>query len=1386
MNNYNVDQGRAPVNGGTRFKSSRFLGSWLGDLVQPEQSISELALVNAFLQVVSEDVSLENFLELLWSTFLSPALLTTLVTVALEVLVPQDMKWGRSSPRLQLLVAHLVAMRSLTLFRKAASKEKPPKWACRLARLLHPGFLDGLLEWSSAFCLWFRGLLSGGLGGAVYLLWCKSGLYIGKALLTRQCGIPGLPARLCEHLRGILRPESFEGARTRYKFFRAVGILSVYWFPAAAFCTEALTYVAEKVAIAMEDPEVNRAEVETWSAEVSKGSTLRERKKPRGRPYAWRRRRAKKDAAQTDSIWSLPLVQNQLVEKRNPLPLEDVFALQLPFARLYTLHLQALSLGELSCGPLNIFEKVHRVLLYMFLASTTTLARLPSNFTREMAAEFLYELASGVHVVASPFKRFRIGRKLDSMLVSYGLPPRVVKPLVVPSQLWFMKGAFAKASFECISRIGSPAARRWVREHFRMVRGAAKRWRSAFSANKACQAVKREELRQLSPSQWHGLLRLGSLKKLPGVWRLPLWPEQSRIHSWLLNTWKRWAKPRVQKQTFYKTTALLQRRMRDRLPQTIPPAWAQIEAGMCASVSAGGSSVITGDDKDSNIAWGLCAKEMVAYLLSTLLRDASWTLTSVPLQEAKVFEIAKAMLALPHWLRRRAPAFQKVRVPHLFPLVKSSCFDPGGRRTCTKPNHSCWRRVVDSSSLPWRSGWKVISRATRGIIINGGGSQEVFDQKLLGQEVWESFERLTAPCLGVCWRCGVQMQRLTIVTGDVDQAFEACSPEEVGKAFHHFRQQFGKNTGTNWIYVAKGRRYQVNPCKQSFGGAGYTLSTDTVLSALVVYCMLTLVALGDIVFALDGLAIGGLCSSSCVALVLGFCEVLWLAGGYKPAFVDEPFEFHGWPVETTLVWKRFVDDVLAISQCFCPSCLYAFVSGAYNVPLKPVSGFNGESEHVWTDIVVTSQNQWGLAMFPKNPNRGWLFGLETQRSRTTFLPWFGSLPCSYSSLRSTLFSRMVRSYHLMLPVNVQATRVLEDVLELCLLGYPKALIRKIVHSLPACPPALLARRVVRQWLAFPEVSASAVFVPMSGRELERRYPAAPPPPFPPIPPSGDSRGHGGPERRNQWEDRRGQGQWESRTYRQGRNGQRKGSDKTRKKRDSSGDSSSTSLATRQSKKVAKAAEYLYKHSPEHRQIFEEKAKESKEVELRAQGQALANALHAPLQHTLQAITQAAGIPQFPLPGSAPSTGANPAQVPAGANPAQFPSGANPAQFPSGANLAQFPSGSVFPQQVAPTPAPHQQVSPAPSVVQPQQVVPQPPPGIQEFQRKWLEAELGHKVKIHGNTQPQLVSEVKAYISSGRAAGAMVKKFLERHCSTSALPRTNEGKAEKVVKVILGQ
>ena len=123
--------------------------------------------------------------------------------------------------------------------------------------------------------------------------------------------------------------------RPRYKLFRSHGVFSIFWLPLALFETDALTYIAEKVAIGVEDPEVNRTELATWSAEVGRGQRMWERRKARRRPYAWRRRKAREHDQSSESIWSLPVVVAQLAgDSKATLDQEQVFSLQLPYSKL--------------------------------------------------------------------------------------------------------------------------------------------------------------------------------------------------------------------------------------------------------------------------------------------------------------------------------------------------------------------------------------------------------------------------------------------------------------------------------------------------------------------------------------------------------------------------------------------------------------------------------------------------------------------------------------------------------------------------------------------------------------------------------------------------------------------------------------------------------------------------------------------------------------------------------------------------------------------------------------------------------------------------------------------------------------------------------------------
>ena len=92
-------------------------------------------------------------------------------------------------------------------------------------------------------------------GGAVYALFNRCALYIGKAVCLRKNGAAGPTARLMEHHRAYRIPEGPEGQKPRYRILRGMGLAALRWLPLIMFPTEQQTLAAERVAIAMEQNE---------------------------------------------------------------------------------------------------------------------------------------------------------------------------------------------------------------------------------------------------------------------------------------------------------------------------------------------------------------------------------------------------------------------------------------------------------------------------------------------------------------------------------------------------------------------------------------------------------------------------------------------------------------------------------------------------------------------------------------------------------------------------------------------------------------------------------------------------------------------------------------------------------------------------------------------------------------------------------------------------------------------------------------------------------------------------------------------------------------------------------------------------------------------------
>ena len=87
---------------------------------------------------------------------------------------------------------------------------------------------------------------------ANYMLFNHSDSYIGKAVLQRRSGA-GIPRRLAEHIRCLLRPQLADGGKPRYRLLR-VRLQQVRFVPTTFLQTLPQAYAAEPYLISVPLP----------------------------------------------------------------------------------------------------------------------------------------------------------------------------------------------------------------------------------------------------------------------------------------------------------------------------------------------------------------------------------------------------------------------------------------------------------------------------------------------------------------------------------------------------------------------------------------------------------------------------------------------------------------------------------------------------------------------------------------------------------------------------------------------------------------------------------------------------------------------------------------------------------------------------------------------------------------------------------------------------------------------------------------------------------------------------------------------------------------------------------------------------------------------------
>ena len=134
---------------------------------------------------------------------------------------------------------------------------------------------------------------------------------------------------------------------------------------------------------------------------------------------------------------------------------------------------------------------------------------------------------------------------------------------------------------------------------------------------------------------------------------------------------------------------------------------------------------------------------------------------------------------------------------------------------------------------------------------------------------------------------GALLSGPSIVTGDFDQADEACSASSVLPSWGVVANAYRARHRTSTVFVRKGRREFTRPAPDgAFGRGWWALRLDVLARALGAYAWVTFVTVCKITYLMKGLAIGGRVSTASLATVLTAREAPEVAAA---ALGDFPF-----------------------------------------------------------------------------------------------------------------------------------------------------------------------------------------------------------------------------------------------------------------------------------------------------------------------------------------------------------------------------------------------------------------------------------------------------------------------------------------------------------------
>ncbi|OLP76138.1 hypothetical protein AK812_SmicGene43967 [Symbiodinium microadriaticum] len=307
---------------------------------------------------------------------------------------------------------------------------------------------------------------------------------------------------------------------------------------------------------------------------------------------------------------------------------------------------------------------------------------------------------------------------------------------------------------------------------------------------------------------------------------------------------------------------------------------------------------IVPDDKGKKFAWVMPRSAYSLLLASFALAASSWSLTHMTedLANAWTLSMLFRVLGVPLASKLGLNAASSV-LPYTYVTIKSKCWHKG-IRLCTKPGHSCVRKIVSYARWPRRQLWRSLHRAWESILKHFGDTCDAWSLDDAARKL-QQLHRLPQNPGGdcpTCCRCFRAMGRLEGITGDAGQFFEmvdACTAiQEATELLTIFTSQCPQQFVTV-KHPSKKRQVWFSSAANRFSPKTVVWTIQELFRGFAASMLCCLATVGDKVFALRCLPIGGLMSKVASSVVLGGQE-RWSSRGKGSNKGDQSWKSSGW------------------------------------------------------------------------------------------------------------------------------------------------------------------------------------------------------------------------------------------------------------------------------------------------------------------------------------------------------------------------------------------------------------------------------------------------------------------------------------------------------------